>query len=265
MRPIREKLKNKPKERERYWLYERRAVDLYAVIDGMERVLVIALTSKTVTPAFVNTKQVFSHTLGVFAYDDDAHFGLLASAFHYWWAISRASTMRTDLRYTPTDCFETFPQPELTNAVAGAGCALDAHRRQLMLDRWEGLTATYKRVHDAKEEAADIVELRRLQVDLDHEVAAAYGWGDLGLDHDFWETRQGVRFTVGPDTRVELFDRLLELNHERHAAEEPGGVRGRGRQVAPRARKASADQEPSGASMAQNTLFGNTLFAGDDA
>jgi hypothetical protein len=39
------------------------------------------------------------------------------------------------------------------------------------------------------------------------------------LDHGFWETRQGTRFTIGPDARVEVLDRLLELNHARYAEE----------------------------------------------
>jgi len=160
----------------------------------------------------------------VFAYDDDAHFGLLSSGFHYWWAVTRASTMRTDIRYTPTDCFETFPQPDLTEAVGKAGGALDAHRRALMLERWEGLTKTYNRVHDPDERAEDIAELRRLHVELDHAVAAAYGWDDLPMDHDFHETRQGIRYTFSPATRTELLDRLLELNHQRAAAEAAAGV-----------------------------------------
>jgi len=202
-----------------WWQYERARLELYAAIEGMERVLVIALTSKTVTPMFVPNGQVFSHSLGVFAYDDDAHFGLLTSAFHYWWAVTRASTMRTDIRYTPSDCFETFAQPATTNAIEIAGAALDAHRRGLMLDRHEGLTTTYNRVHNSKEDAADIVELRQLHVQLDRAVAVAYRWEDLELDHNFWDTRQGVRFTVGPEARVELLDRLLELNHARYAEE----------------------------------------------
>ena len=96
-----------------------------------------------------------------------------------------------------------------------------------MLDRREGLTTTYNRVHNSKEEAADIAELRRLHVELDFAVAAAYDWQDLQLDHDFWETRQGMRFTVSPDARVELLDRLLELNHARHAEEVRSGLHSR--------------------------------------
>ncbi len=33
------------------------------------------------------------------------------------------------------------------------------------------------------------------------------------------ETAQGTRFTVGPEARIEVLDRLLELNHERHVEE----------------------------------------------
>ena len=44
------------------------------------------------------------------------------------------------------------------------------------------------------------------------------------MDHDFHDTRQGVRYTLGPATRTELLDRLLELNHERAAAEAAAGL-----------------------------------------
>ena len=219
VKPGRDKI-NRARNRERWWLYGENRPGLYAAIAGMKRVLVLGEVSKTLQPALVPTGAVFSHMLIVFAYDDDAHLGLLTSTFHYWWAITRASTMRTDVRYTPSDCFETFPQPELTEAVGKAGADLGAHRRQLMLNRWEGLTATYNRVHNPKEEAADIAELRRLHAVLDQAVALAYGWDDLRLDHDFWETRQGTRFTISPEARVELLDRLLELNHARFAEEQ---------------------------------------------
>lgn len=56
-------------------------------------------------------------------------------------------------------------------------------------------------------------------VAVDAEVMRAYGWTDLALDHGFHDTRQGVRYTVGATVRQEILDRLLELNHERAAAE----------------------------------------------
>jgi hypothetical protein len=100
------------------------------------------------------------------------------------------------------------------------------HRRQLMLERQEGLTDTYNRFHDPDETAADIARLRELHVKMDRAVAAAYGWDDLALGHGFHETMQGVRFTIDQDVRWEILDRLLELNHERYEEEVRQGLHG---------------------------------------
>jgi hypothetical protein len=182
-----------PYRRRNWWRFIRPTTELYERINGLTRAIAIALQSKSVVVAFVPVDVVFANTVGIFAYDD-AHFGLLSSSFHWWWAVTHASTLETRIRYTPTDCFETFPQPELTEAVGQTGEALDAHRRALMLERWEGLTKTYNRVHDPAEHAEDIAELRGLHVKLDFAVAAAYGWDDLPMDHNFHDTRQGVRY-----------------------------------------------------------------------
>lgn len=88
-----------------------------------------------------------------------------------------------------------------------------------MLNRREGLTQTYNRFHNPEETASDIAELRLLHVEMDNAVTAAYGWQDLDLDHDFHETKQGIRFTISEAARREVLDRLLALNHQRHAEE----------------------------------------------
>ncbi|MGQ0824685.1 MAG: type IIL restriction-modification enzyme MmeI [Actinomycetota bacterium] len=252
VKPERDKVRRSA-YRDRWWQFAERQTTLYSAIAGFERVIVIAQTSKVIQPAFVPTHQVFSSMVVVFAFDDDFHFGLLSSAFHRWWAVTRASTMRTDLRYTPTDCFETFPQPSYSESVEHAGRALDEHRRELMNAADEGLTKTYNRVHRAADTFAGIVQLRELHVDLDHAVRDAYGWNDLLLDHGFHDTPQGVRFTISPTARVEVLDRLLELNHERyadevrrglHAKAKKGSTKGKGRKSA---RSAAED----------GTLFGD--------
>ena len=217
---------NERRRRELWWQFTRPTLDMYRAIEGRERVLVISQTSKHSTPAFVRSGMVYGMALVVFAYDDDFHFGVLTSAFHWWWTIKYASTMRQDIRYTPTDVFETFPQPEHSDAVALAGRVLDEHRRSMMVARNEGLTKTYNRMNNPGDIAADITELRRLHVGLDAAVAAAYGWQDLVLGHDFQETRVGIRFTVAPAAQTELLDRLLELNHARYAREQAEAATG---------------------------------------
>jgi hypothetical protein len=208
---------NRKVYRDYWWHFAEKRPAMVRAITGLDRVLVIALVSKTVMPAMVPTGQVFSHMLAVFASDDEAFLALLSSSPHYWWAVTRASSMRTDLRYTPSDVFETFVRPEPTAELRRSGKLLDSFRRQLMLARQAGLTATYNMVHDKGTHDEDIAELRSVHVKIDHAVMHAYGWGDLVLDHDFYDTRQGMRYTIGPAVRQEILDRLLELNQARHA------------------------------------------------
>ena len=84
----------------------------------------------------------------------------------------------------------------------------------------QDLTGIYNRFHDPRKWSHDINELRHLHVEMDQAVAAAYGWKDLDLGHGFHETKQGIRFTISEAARREVLDRLLALNHQRHAEEE---------------------------------------------
>lgn len=218
--------KRYPKMVNEWWLYWNSRPAMKAAIAGMSSVLAIAATSKVVLPLRVSADNVFQNSLYVFAYDDDFHLGVLTSAFHWWWTIKYASTLESRIRYTPTDVFETFPQPEVSQRVADAGRALDENRCSLMNTWNEGLTKTYNRVNDPNETSADIIQLRRLHAGLDEAVAAAYGWEDLRLDHGFQDTRFGVRYTVAPVAQAEILDRLLELNHARYAREQTDATTG---------------------------------------
>lgn len=214
-------LKGDPRMVNEWWKHWRSRPALYAAIQGFDRVLVIARVSKTLQPALVDRPVVLHEKVVAFAYDDYFHFGLLTSSIHREWAI-RYSTTRGGLenvQYTPSNCFETFPQPPCAVVVERTGRALDEHRRRLMIDADEGLTKTYNRVHEADDATPGIERLRELHVALDQAVRDAYGWSDLELDHGFHSTDQGIRFTLGPTVRVEVLDRLLKENHRRHAAE----------------------------------------------
>ena len=98
------------------------------------------------------------------------------------------------------------------------------YRRGAMIARQEGMTRLYNRFHDPHETSADIQKLRDLHGEMDQAVAAAYGWTDLNLGHDFHDTKQGVRFTISETARREVLQRLLKLNHERYAEEVKQGL-----------------------------------------
>ncbi|MFJ2751009.1 Eco57I restriction-modification methylase domain-containing protein [Streptomyces sp. NPDC087297] len=249
VRPEREQ-RNRESHRRYWWRYADYRMGMEQAIAGLDRAIVITLVSKVVMPVMVPTGQVFAHKLGVFATDDTAMLAILSSAPHYWWAISRSSTMKADLNYSPSDVFETFARPELTPELRALGGRLDIRRREIMLSRG-GLTATYNLVHGEACTDADIVEIREIHRAIDEEVARAYGWGDLlsqpgGLDHGFHDTRQGPRYTVGPVVRQEILDRLLEENQRRYAAEVAAGLhdkKGAKKKAAPAQRKSKPPEE----------------------
>lgn len=227
VRPERMRVKYSDHARNNWWQYERPRVELYRSIEGLDRVLAISQVSKTTRPVFVQSGQVLGVTTIVFPFDDDFHFGCLTSNFHYRWAIRYSSSMRSDTRYTPSDVFETFSQPDYDRTVEKAGRKLNAARSELMVDRDIGLTSLYNLVHDREyQRDADIRRLRELHVEVDLAVRNAYGWMDLeDLEHGFHSVRsQGIRFTFSPEVADEVLDRVLELNKERYEAEVAAGL-----------------------------------------
>ncbi|WJK33485.1 DNA methyltransferase [Solwaraspora sp. WMMA2065] len=254
------------RRREIWWRFTRPALDLYEAIEGLDRVLAITRVSRTGLPAFVSTDQVISEAAVLFATDRVARLALLTSGFHFlWWTVKGESSLRTDARYTPSDGFETFPQPELTDRMDRVGEELDSYRRSVMLGRGLGLTKLYNLVHDEGVTSADIRRLREIHVEIDEAVAEAYGWSDLRLNHGFHETRQGIRFTIDSAVQVEILDRLLELNHKRYAEEVRKGLHSGSRRTPRKSTKSVPRPRKSAESESLPPAFDDALFPRPDA
>ncbi|WP_145274045.1 type IIL restriction-modification enzyme MmeI [Tautonia plasticadhaerens] len=217
--------------RERWWLCARNRPAMRRAIEHCDRVLAKTQTSKTWAFSFLPSHYLFDQKLVVIPSDDWKLFAVLQSEIHYFWAERQGSSLKGDMAYTPTDCFQTFPFPvseSLSSAGADLiGCNYYDVRQGIMQARDEGLTATYNRFHNADDTSADIQDLRDLQVVMDQAAATAYGWTDITLDHGFHETKQGVRFTISEPARREVLQRLLKLNHERYAEEVEQGLHGK--------------------------------------
>ena len=146
--------------------------------------------------------------------------------------------MKDDLRYTPSDCFETFPFPEnweTRSDLEGAGKAYYEFRAALMIRDNEGLTKTYNRFHDPGEDSADILKLRELHAGMDRAVLDAYGWTDIPtacefildyeIDEEEWgDKKKPYRYRWPDEVRDEVLARLLELNVERAREESRSGA-----------------------------------------
>lgn len=214
--------------RARWWQYALWRPALHTATKNLKHVFVRSRVSNINSIAVAPAGIVFSDATVVFAFEDMAVFALLQSTIHTAWIEKYASSMRNDVRYTPSSCFDTFSRPSSNESLRHVATRYNLHRNEIMLSRQEGLTKTYNRFHDRGMQSVDIARLRALHVEMDQAVAAAYGWSDLDLGHDFHETKQGVRYTLSESARRTVLDRLLALNHQRYEEEVKAGLHEKG-------------------------------------
>lgn len=205
--------------REKWWLYFWPRPELYSRIKELNFVVVNPVVAKFTTFSLLPANALFSNALNVFPVENQAFLAILQSSIHVEWAMTYGSSMKQDPRYNPSDCFETFPFPARwadNEVLINIGKEYLSHRSEVMVSRNEGLTATFNRFHDPEDSSIDIQKLRCLHQDMDRSVVAAYDWTDLNLGHGFYDTKQGIRFTISETARCEILQRLLNLNHEHY-------------------------------------------------
>ena len=236
---------------EKFWQYGHLAHDLYSSIAGKRVALAIGCAA---TPymsfARLPTTVVYANTLNILPFDTFASFASVQSRSHEVWARFFSGSMKDDLRYTPTDCFETFPFPdgfETDPRLEAAGKAYYEFRAALMVRNNEGLTKTYNRFHDPEETSPDILKLRDVHAAMDRAVLDAYGWkviptaceflldyeeedeegsGESGVGSRGRKKRKPYRYRWPDAVRDEVLARLLALNAKRAEEERlAGGAR----------------------------------------
>lgn len=249
-----------------WWLFGRARPELYSAIARLKRVMVNSQVSQYPAFAFLPSNWVYSHAVNIFALETDGAFAALQSRIHEVWVRFLASSMKDDLRYTPTDCFETFPFPvgfETDPALEAAGREYYEFRAALMVRNNEGLTKTYNRFHNPDERLSDILHLRELHAHMDAAVLTAYGWTDIQPTCEFlldYEEDEGDgknkrkkpwRYRWPDEIRDEVLARLLALNAQRAEeerlaakAEEAGaGAKSKGKKTTTKKSTKAHDQD----------------------
>ncbi|MGE5471183.1 MAG: Eco57I restriction-modification methylase domain-containing protein [Bacteroidota bacterium] len=279
VKPIRE-TQNRARNRDYWWLYAEHRPGLTKSLARLKYCFVAAATTKYLNYSAAPANYVFTHALFVFTTDRWDLYAMVQSSLHEVWARKYSGALETRLRYSPSECFETFPFPQglwqtENSNLATLGERYHEHRRSLMKSLWLGLTDIYNLLHtrdltptevariskkplpEAETGYQGILELRRQHRELDFAVRDAYGWLDLDLEHDFVEVEtlpenDRVRYTISPSARKEVLKRLLQLNHQRAAAEAATIVdaastkirRGRKPKVSPALRDLFGDEAP---------------------
>lgn len=245
VKPERE-LKNRDALRIKWWQYAEKRPGLTKAISQLHKILFHPFTSKYMSFTFLPTGMIYASPHVVFANDKNSFFCILQSRIHEIWTRFFGSSLEDRLRYTPSDCFETFPFPENWEnnpTLEEAGKTYYEYRAELMVKNNQGLTETYNRFHDPDEYDPDIIKLRELHTAMDKEVLNAYGWGDISTECEFLldyeeedltpdisPTKRGERSKKKPwryrwpeSTHDEVLAKLLELNQKRYESEILGG------------------------------------------
>ena len=217
-----------------WWQLYHQAHGLNAALKGLDRVLTNSRVSHWLQLAFLPPDMVYAESLIVYPLQTFAAFCTMQSRLHEEWAYFFGSSMKDDLRYTPSDCFETFPFPtgwETLPSLEAAGRAYYEFRADLMVENNEGMTKTYNRFHNPDEWDPRFVELRKLHAAMDRAVLDAYGWHDIStecgfyldyeIDEDTWgNKKKPYRFRWPDHVRDGILGRLLELNTARAVVED---------------------------------------------
>jgi hypothetical protein len=203
-----------------WWQFFRPQVSLYEALRPLDRCLVNSSVTKHLVFAFQPTERVFSHALNVYSLTSFTSFAVLQSRIHEPWAWLLSSTMKSDLRYSPTDCFNNFPFPrenprEVMVDVEMIGEELYERRRSFMSENDQGLTKLYNALKDPECFDNRVIELRRLHEVMDRVVLDAYGWSDIEVPPYCPENPQEE--AVIEAFNDEVIDRLYVLNIERLA------------------------------------------------
>lgn len=223
---------NRENYRRFWWRFAERRPGLHAAINDLPRVLVISRVTERAGLTWMPSKTVFAETVVVFAHTEDAVFAVLQSQVHDVWARFFSSSLGLTLRYSPSDCFETFPLPTVycdRTALKRNGAIYYRFRAELMCTRNKGLTALYNDFHDPDVDDPGIAHLRDLHDDMDRAVLDAYGWNDIqpkcefipefeneeDEEDDGKPKKKRYRYRWPDEIRDEVLARLLELNRQR--------------------------------------------------
>ena len=220
-----------------FWKFWRTKVGLFKKLQNSNRYLVHPFTSTNLAFTFIPSNILLSAPHVAFCEEDYAFFCCLQNTIHETWVRFFASSMKDDLRYTSSDCFENFPLPrkhkENVN-LEEAGKKYFEYRSYVMEEYNEGLTKLYNRFHDPDESDEKISLLRENHQLMDKAVLDAYGWGDLKLEYEFIldfeddeddendtarRKKKPYRHRFTAKVHDEILARLLSLNQERYEEE----------------------------------------------
>jgi len=115
-----------------WWRYYRYNQTCYENLNAIGKCFVAARTTKHLSFSQTDGGRIFTDAVYVFTTDRYDLYAVVQSTLHEGWARKYSGALETRLRYSPSECFETFPFPEglwqtPNSTLADLGAAYHEH------------------------------------------------------------------------------------------------------------------------------------------
>lgn len=266
--------KKYPRMVNEWWKFWNPRHELMASLRRIDRAIMTPFTATHLCFGFIPASTIVGTPHVVFCSESSALLGVLQSRVHECWVRFFGSNMRDDQRYTPTDCFESFPLPPAWPEQRIISETCDRYlenRATLMQVLGLGLTQLYHRFHSPGETDPAFLRLRDLHAAMDRAVLDAYGWTDIQpafeflLDYEEEEDEADAsvgrrkkkpwRYRWPDEIRDEVLARLLQLNVDRATERTVTELASQDEHCAPKKRRGAKKKAIS--SSNKGPLFGD--------
>ncbi|MGD7037258.1 type IIL restriction-modification enzyme MmeI [Methylotuvimicrobium buryatense] len=230
--------------RKNWWQFHRPRVKLYDGMKNLSRVLIRPYTSNMSWFEFGSIDWLYTNAVVVVLLDDYCSWGVLNSTIHEEYAANFATRMKTDIRYIPSTCFETFPLIFEKNSDKVLKISKDYHQFRIstMKELDNGLTSIYQSFHNPNCNIPAIEKMREMHIQLDLAVCEMYSIPVTEINHNFNLTKQGIRFTISEENRSLIITRLLNLNKLQNELESTNGSQLKDKKITARAKHPSTSK-----------------------
>ena len=200
VKPHRDKVR-RTAHKKYWWHYGDKRMAMRGETKELNKFIVTSNVSKYVLFQFTTSTVLPSHSCTIIAKDDYWTLGVLNSKFHVRWAWYTSSTLKKDIRYSGTKCFDSFLFPASENKdVSSIMKKIEQYRVKTCSKSNIGITTLY---NEMKEGGHDL--LRQLHEKLDKAVAKTYKFPvkDLG------NNKKIVSFLIGLNSSKETEEKKV--------------------------------------------------------
>ena len=217
VKPIRD-ISSTTSFKEKWWQYGRPRPALQTAIKALPHVFVVSRVYTHWIVSMYDTKKLFSEGTVVFAKSDYSFFALIQSGIHEIWARTFGSTLGKGRRYTPTDCFMTFPlpilSPEENNKLSILGKNYIETRDEIKKSKKITYSELYKKMHDQKDQSQEAREFRLATSSLNDAILKIYGIisGSMHMNFLIDSDKETTRYGYSAEDETKIIATLRTLN-----------------------------------------------------